>query len=381
MELAERSLTDGYLADDPTLATLPSALITLAICGRPQRALAVWDDVIARRRAAGNRPGVAFASAFRGHAALVAGDLASARTDLVYGLELAMEVGSVTMRSYGEGWLLETLVAMGDLDAAEALVPGTGDASDAPYFAANFLIGGRGRLRLAQGRHDDAARDLRVLGERLCAWGASDPAPCPWRSSLSRALRGCGDLSAARAHGDEAVAAARRWGDPRALAEALVAAGVAHAGAAGRALLEGAVSVAAGHPFVTAHALVELGAARRRGGERVSARTALREGLDLALATGAGAVARRAHEELVAAGGRPRRLRTSGSDALTPTERRVAVLAADGMTTRAVAQALFVAEKTVETHLGSVYRKLGIAARSQLPRALSEPAPAAGTTR
>jgi DNA-binding CsgD family transcriptional regulator len=72
----------------------------------------------------------------------------------------------------------------------------------------------------------------------------------------------------------------------------------------------------------------------------------------------------------VATGARPRRLRSSGADALTPTERRVAAMAAEGLTDRAVAQALFVGEKTVETHLGSAYRKLGITARSQLAGAL-----------
>ncbi|HWN27767.1 MAG TPA: helix-turn-helix transcriptional regulator, partial [Actinomycetospora sp.] len=81
-------------------------------------------------------------------------------------------------------------------------------------------------------------------------------------------------------------------------------------------------------------------------------------------------------DELVATGARPRRLRSSGADALTPTERRVASMAAEGLTNRAVAQALFVGEKTVETHLGSVYRKLGITARSQLTAALGPSATA-----
>ncbi len=377
LDLAERSLTRGHLLEDRILVTLPSALITLAICGRPERALTVWDEAIARLRARGNGPGVALASAFRGHATLLAGDVASSLADLTLAVEMAVEVGSVTMWSYATGWLAEALIEAGDLAAAEAAIVATGDLVDAPYYAANVLLGARGRLRSAQGRHEEAVTDLRALGERLLAWGASDPAPCPWRSSLTWALRGAGDLVAARAEGTAAVAAARSWGDPRALGEALVAAGAAQGGTAGRALLEQAVTVAGDHPLVRAHALVELGAARRRGGQRVSARGPLREGLDLAVATGAGAVTRRAHEELVTAGGRPRRLRSSGADALTPTERRVASMAAEGLTNRAVAQALFVGEKTVETHLGSAYRKLGITARSQLPAALDPAATAA----
>jgi DNA-binding CsgD family transcriptional regulator len=50
----------------------------------------------------------------------------------------------------------------------------------------------------------------------------------------------------------------------------------------------------------------------------------------------------------------------------------VAELAAEGLTNREVAQALFVSEKTVETHLGRVYRKLGIKSRHALPAALGE---------
>jgi DNA-binding NarL/FixJ family response regulator len=48
-------------------------------------------------------------------------------------------------------------------------------------------------------------------------------------------------------------------------------------------------------------------------------------------------------------------------------------MAAEGRTNREIAQALFVTPKTVELHLSSVYRKLGIRSRSQLPGALAQP--------
>jgi DNA-binding CsgD family transcriptional regulator len=68
----------------------------------------------------------------------------------------------------------------------------------------------------------------------------------------------------------------------------------------------------------------------------------------------------------IAAGGRPRRERARGYAALTPAERRTTEQAAGGLTNRQIAQALFVTEKTVEGHLSSAYRKLGITSRSQL---------------
>ena len=86
-------------------------------------------------------------------------------------------------------------------------------------------------------------------------------------------------------------------------------------------------------------------------------------------------LAARAREELVACGARPRRLVRTGVDALTPSELRVAQLAAAGHSNREIAQALFVTRKTVETHLGGIYRKLGVNAREQLAGKLQDPPP------
>ena len=74
----------------------------------------------------------------------------------------------------------------------------------------------------------------------------------------------------------------------------------------------------------------------------------------------------RRREELLASGARPRTTAVSGAEALTPSESRVARMAAEGLTNREIAQALFVTPKTVEVHLGSAYRKLGISSRMQL---------------
>ena len=79
------------------------------------------------------------------------------------------------------------------------------------------------------------------------------------------------------------------------------------------------------------------------------------------------------HRELVAAGARPRRTRTTGAAALTPAELRVARMAAAGQTNREIAENLFVTVKAVKFHLGNAYRKLGIADRGQLAAALDRP--------
>jgi DNA-binding CsgD family transcriptional regulator len=120
-----------------------------------------------------------------------------------------------------------------------------------------------------------------------------------------------------------------------------------------------------------ARTLVELGAALRRGNKRQESRDFLRQGLELAHKLGATALEERAQTELAATGARPRRLMLTGIESLTPSERRVAEMAADNMTNKDIAQALFVTPKTVEVHLSSVYRKLEISSRSQLGTALA----------
>jgi DNA-binding CsgD family transcriptional regulator len=117
-----------------------------------------------------------------------------------------------------------------------------------------------------------------------------------------------------------------------------------------------------------AHALIELGAALRSDGQIDAARVTLRRGADLAYRCGAPRLADQAAKELRATGARPRRLALSGTDALTPAERRVVMLAADGCSNSRIAKELYVAEKTVEGHLARAYQKLGIRSRKELPR-------------
>jgi DNA-binding NarL/FixJ family response regulator len=138
-------------------------------------------------------------------------------------------------------------------------------------------------------------------------------------------------------------------------------------------LLEQSVAVLEPTPMrlELAHSLTELGAALRRAGARTAAREPLRRGLDLAARCGATPLAARARDEAVAAGARPRRPRTTGVQALTPSELRVARLADQPMGNRDIAQALFITTKTVRDHLSSTYRKLNIHTRDQLTTAMT----------
>ena len=119
------------------------------------------------------------------------------------------------------------------------------------------------------------------------------------------------------------------------------------------------------------HALVDLGAATRRANRRTAAREILNEALELCRQHGATALAQQALEEIAGTGAPRRRPLAMGVGSLTPSERRVAELAADGRTTQQIAAELFVTPKTVEFHLRHIYRKLEVAStRAELTKAV-----------
>jgi DNA-binding CsgD family transcriptional regulator len=175
---------------------------------------------------------------------------------------------------------------------------------------------------------------------------------------------------------------AREVGTPATLGAALRAyAAAAEAGRSGPPTMEEslaeAVSLLETTParYELALALADLGAFLRRSGRRADARDPLRRALDLAQRTGATPLAERARRELLAAGARPRRTALTGPDALTSAERRVAGLAADGLSNRQIAQHLFITQPTVETHLRHAFQKLGITSRAGLPAQLADEPP------
>ena len=198
----------------------------------------------------------------------------------------------------------------------------------------------------------------------------------PGARQAALALLQLGEQDEARRLAAEELELARTWGRPRALGAALRVAGLVEGGEQGLALLREAVEVLSGSPAKLEHAKArtELGAALRRANQRSGAREQLRRALELATICGARPLAARANTELRATGARPRRIALSGVESLTPSERRVAQMATEGPTNREIAQALFVTPRTVEVHLTSAYRKLGISSRSQLAAALAEPA-------
>jgi DNA-binding CsgD family transcriptional regulator len=183
---------------------------------------------------------------------------------------------------------------------------------------------------------------------QLLPW--PDPGSAPWRAWLDQPER------------------VQRFGTPAARAAALRVAAAGSVGTARSDLLGEAVEALRHSPrrAALAEGLTALGRALRHAGRREAARLALREALDLSQRLGLTEVAAQARDELRVAGARPRRDLLSGPESLTAAELRVADVAARGLTNRDIAASLFLSPKTVEMHLGRVYRKLGIGSRREL---------------
>jgi DNA-binding CsgD family transcriptional regulator len=212
------------------------------------------------------------------------------------------------------------------------------------------------------------------MDRREASWATLNPWLNNHPLGAVGALVRLGRANEAQRRAEARLIAARHWGTSHAVGRALLALGTASPASEAEAHLGEAVAVLAASPARLDHAaaVVEFGALRRRAGARTAAESTLRDGLDLAGRLGAGLLVERARSELVAMGRRPRRTAVTGIDALTGSERRVADLAATGMTNREIAQSLFVTTRTVEIHLSAVYRKLGIDSRSGLRDALRQ---------
>jgi DNA-binding CsgD family transcriptional regulator len=127
------------------------------------------------------------------------------------------------------------------------------------------------------------------------------------------------------------------------------------------------------HPLELGRTMLATGSVQRRCRHRQSARTSLATALRTFEAVGAGLWSERVRSELDR-NGLGRRL----LNGLTPTEHRVSELVLEGRTNREIARALFMGQKTVETHLSSIYRKLGVRSRLELARSLSSGAGSQG---
>ena len=190
----------------------------------------------------------------------------------------------------------------------------------------------------------------------------------PWQAQAALALSVLGDRPAAVDEAAQQLQRARCRGAPGYLGLSLRVCGLVSQGDERIDRLTEAIAVLEGSSarLELAKARCDLGIALLRAGKRSEGGKALQTSLDEARRCGARGLAELAYEELKITGARPRRPAFSGLESLTASVRRVATMAAQGLTNREIAQSLFVTPKTVETHLSHVFAKLGVASRREL---------------
>ncbi|HUQ22615.1 MAG TPA: AAA family ATPase, partial [Gaiellaceae bacterium] len=256
-------------------------------------------------------------------------------------------------------------------EARATLLPMLADARARPGNAwfTTFLLEVLGFAALTEGDCDAADRAFAELEELLASIGVTVPFAVRPDADHVEAVVGLGEIERARrllVRFEERHASAPRPWTLQALprAQALVAAAE---GDPTRALsiLEQA-PVVAELPFEHARNLLVQGSLQRRLKRKRAAAESLGRAFETFTGLGSPDWARRARDELDRVG-----LRRGDPYELTETERRVAELAASGMTNREVAQAAFVSPKTVEANLARVYRKLGIRSRAELGASMS----------
>lgn len=383
-DLAERALAGGDLLADRLMGGQLHFLMVfvLTVSGRYEVAAGHLDDVLEQAGARGRAVPFVLGNAQRAALRSRTGSLIEGEADARAALEVARLNRWRPLAQMALVSLLDILVERGRPEAAAEELEASGFSSEGAPGAPDtvqdaVLLEARGRMLLDLGDPEAGTSCLLEAGRLLLSWDMRNPAPFAWRSAAALGLSRLGDEERALALVQEEVSLARDWGAPRPLGLALRAAGLLTGGQQGTDLLEEAVEVLgpSGAETVRAQALTDLGAALRRSNRRAAAREPLREGLELARACGAAALTERAHTELWATGARPRTPIRTGLDALTPSERRVADMAASGMSNPAIAQNLFVTVKTVEMHLSSAYRKLSIGSRAALGPALGHRRP------
>jgi DNA-binding CsgD family transcriptional regulator len=376
-QLAERAArqADALAENGITTTAFSGVVLGLRWCDRLQRAEQVLDRAIAIARRHGSMLDFANALGLRAEVHVRRGLLREAEADAR--AAVAVELEGRWGFARGVNGLLQSLLGQGRADEAARTLDaelGEGTLVDVPPMLSLMLT--RARVWAACGDHRRALAEFDEAVRRRQKWGGVTPS---WIGDLlvaAESHHALGQPDDAAPLLVQARTLADRWGTPGPLGQVFRAQAMLGSDGDRTELLREAIALLERSParLELARALIDLGGALRRSGYRSDSRDPLRRGYELARSSGAEALAEHARQELAASGVRVQRQRLTGAESLTPSERRIADMAADGASNAEIAQALFVTVKTVEMHLTHIYRKLDISGRSELTRALGEPA-------
>ncbi|MFI7499232.1 AAA family ATPase [Streptomyces sp. NPDC049687] len=267
---------------------------------------------------------------------------------------------------------LTALVETGRMEEARRLADSFDLRAVPDSWELNRFLYARGLLRFTEGDVAGALHDFLECGRRQSARAVLSPVVTPWRTAAAECRLALGNPREALALAEEELRLARVWNTPRTVGRALRVLGRATRGRRGLELGEEAVAVLRDSPAEAelVASLLAQGFQLTAAGERGRGRDHLREGAERAERLGSARLLAYADQALRDAGARRTTPARTGSGALTGSERRIAELAVEGRTNTEIAELLHVARRTVETHLTSAYRKLGIRRRGELRGAL-----------
>jgi DNA-binding CsgD family transcriptional regulator len=273
---------------------------------------------------------------------------------------------------------MDCRLARGDLGEALALGDALASHRELPGPAGALAQHAHGELAAALSETERAARHFDLAGRRLEGHDA-DPGLVPWRVGAALAAVRLGQRTEAVRLAREQLGLVQHAGTPYAVALALRTVATTDAGADSLALLRRARASLDGLPTGRLAAQIDTDLAGllmlTPGAQRTAeALTLLRSAEEYAGGQELWPLQGRVRRLLERLGESPRRVHAEALAALTASERRVARLAANGLTNREIAQELVVTVKAVEWHLSHVYRKLEIPSRARLAATLGSPA-------
>ena len=301
------------------------------------------------------------------------GDFVLALRHAMEGREHAVRIG--LRAPMAESAHVLALAHMGRIDEARAIGQEDLSTDEALGFDAAVALHSRslGFTELAADNASAAAthlqRALRISRDQI---GIGEPAIMRLHADAVEALIAVDSVAAAEQLTAELDASADRNAFPWATAMAARCHGLVCAASGdipGAAVAFERALVAherLGMPFEEARTRLLLGVALRRAGRRTEARLALDSALTTFVRIGAPVHAGHVRAELAGFGGKP-----SSDGSLTAAELRIVALVGAGQTSREVGSALSMSVRTVDTHLGRIYRKLGLRSRTELARWLA----------
>lgn len=370
----ERALAAGVLLTGAPEVHF-KALVILTQMHQTALAGTQLRDAITRAQEHGHSARARTALGLQGELALIEGNVLAAATDARSALEPSGYHHLATPLSVKV--LIQALIEQDRPESALQELRRCKLTWDLPPLASQAaILYACGLAHHACGTLQLALEEFQLAGESLQRFGNDTPAALPWRSAAATILTQLDQPEPARALAAQEIALAEQTAIPET---------IAHAYRTHANLLpsENERLIALRHAVALlqhsnarlehAHALTELATAERTKGHATKARELAHQSWTIAEQLGANKLAIQARDELIHAGGRPRRPTLHGISALTAAELKVATLAAHGMTNTHIANTLTLATKTIEGHLANTYRKLDINGRTQLAATILPP--------